>query len=126
TQPLTVRITNSSGAAISNAPVTFSVTQAGGALSATNGGPASTSLSSRTDANGEAVAYYLTPTTAQWIAVQAQAGFGSNIKQVTFTLATTDVSFPFVGLKLWLRGDAGVVANGTNAISKWVDGGQNG
>jgi hypothetical protein len=121
-QPLIVRVTSDVGGALSNAPVTFSVTSSGGALSTTSGGTQVSSLVSRTNALGEAVVYYKTPGSEMLATINAHAGGPGNVRLVTFTASTLEVPFPFLGLKLWLRGDAGVVKDGGNAISSWIDG----
>src|SRR5882724_2120448 len=121
-QPLVVLVTNGSGVPLANAPVTFSVTSSGGTLSASNGGTETSTLSCRTDAAGHAVASFTTPGTARLAVVNAQTGITGSVKQVSFTASTTDATFPFIGLKLCLRGDAGVVKDGGNAISSWIDG----
>ena len=125
-QPLVVRITNTAGTPLSNAPVTFSVTQAGGAVSTTSGGTTYSSLSCRTDATGKAQVYYQTPVTQRLAYVTAQSGTGQSIKQVSFTISTLNVSFPFLGLSTWLRADSGVLKDGNNAISDWADSTGNG
>ena len=120
-QPLTVQVKNAAGTPLFNAPVTFSVTQSGGGLSATSGGTTTSSLLSRTDSSGTAFAWYQTPTTAQLSVVTAQTGVGSSTTQVSFTASTLDVSFPVSGLKLWLKADAGITKDGNNNISSWLD-----
>jgi alpha-tubulin suppressor-like RCC1 family protein len=120
-QPLTVQVKNAAGTPFFNAPVTFSVTQSGGGLSATSGGTTTSSLLSRTDASGNAFAWYQTPTTAQLSLVTAQTGVGSSTTQVSFTASTLDVSFPVSGIKLWLKADAGITKDGNNNISSWLD-----
>jgi hypothetical protein len=121
-QPLVVRMTDDAGIALSNATVTFSTTLSGGALSATSGGSQVSSLVCHTNGLGEALVYYKTPMAEMLETVNAQAGDPGYVKQVTFTASTIGVNFPFVGLKLWLRGDAGVVKDASNAISQWIDG----
>jgi alpha-tubulin suppressor-like RCC1 family protein len=120
-QPLTVQVKNAAGTPLFNAPLTFSVTQSGGGLSATSGGTTTSSLLSRTDSSGTAFAWYQTPATAQLSVVTAQTGMGSSTTQVSFTASTLDVSFPVSGLKLWLKADAGITKDGNNNISSWLD-----
>ena len=120
-EPLAVLITNGAGAPLANAPVTFSVTASGGALSAISGGTETSTLACRTDAAGRAVVFFKGPAAARLAIVNAQAGISGSVKQVSFTASTTDATFPFVGLKLWLRGDVGVVKDASNAISRWTN-----
>lgn len=118
-QPLVVRITNSSGAPLSNAPVTFSLGQASGGLSATSGGGVSASTVVRTDATGRAAAYYQQPGVADApSSVTAEAGT-TTIKQVVFHASTGDI--PSLGLKLWLNAEAGVGTSSANVVSTWAD-----
>lgn len=125
-QPLVVKVTNTAGTPLSNAPVTFSVTQSGGAISTVSGGTTYSSLLCHTDAAGKAQVYYQTPSTQRLAYITAQSGVGQSIKQVSFTVSTLNVSFPFVGLSTWLRADTGVVKDGNNAISNWSDSTGNG
>ena len=118
--PLTVHVTNTSGVPLINAPVTFSLgPNSGGGVSATSGGTTVSSLTLRTDVNGNAAAYYQQPPTANTLStVNARAGTVT-IRQVTFTASTSDL--PPLGLKLWLRADAGITKDGNNNISSWLD-----
>jgi len=118
-QPLVVQVTNTSGGAYVNAPVTFSLGQASGGLSQTNGGTTVSSLTVRTDANGKATVYYKQPSTADTLTtVTAQSGTVT-IKQVTFTMSTG--SLPPLGLRFWVKADAGITKDGNNNISAWQD-----
>jgi alpha-tubulin suppressor-like RCC1 family protein len=118
-QPLVIQVTNTSGAPFANAPVTFSLGQIGGGLSQTSGGTTVSSLTVRTDVDGKATVYYQQPSTAETITtVNAQTGT-ITIKQVAFTLSTANL--PPIGLKLWLKADAGVTKDGNNLVTRWAD-----
>lgn len=123
---LQVRVTNGSGTPFSNAPVLFSVTQTGGGLSPINGGSTASSITVRTDASGVATIYYQTPNAATFETIVATVTTGSGNQQITFTSATATEIFPFVGLKLWLRGDSGIVKDVNNLVTQWTDGSGNG
>jgi alpha-tubulin suppressor-like RCC1 family protein len=116
-QPLVVRTANGSGASLNNAPVTFSLAQAGGGLSLTDRGSTASTLTLRTDTSGQATVYYQQPNSGP-SAVNVQAGTG-NVQQVTFTASF--LNLPTAGLKLWLKSDAGVVKDGNNKVSLWRD-----
>jgi alpha-tubulin suppressor-like RCC1 family protein len=118
-QPLVVQVKNTSGVPFVNAPVTFSLGQISGGLSQTNGGSTVSSLVVRTDTSGNATVYYQQPSTANVVTtVIAQSGTAT-IKQVTFIMSTG--SLPPIGLKLWLKADAGVTKDSNNNISAWLD-----
>jgi len=118
-QPLVVQVKNSSESPLTNAPVTFSLGQISGGLAQTSGGTPLSSLTLRTDSLGKAAVYYQQPSTANTLsAVNAQAGTVT-IKQVTFTASTGDL--PPIGLKLWLKADAGITKDSNNKISAWLD-----
>jgi alpha-tubulin suppressor-like RCC1 family protein len=86
-QPLVVQVTNGVGAALVNAPVTFSTSSSG--ISTTNGGTLASSLSVRTNGMGNATVYYLQPATLDTTStITAQAGPVAP-KTVTFTETTS-------------------------------------
>jgi alpha-tubulin suppressor-like RCC1 family protein len=116
-QPLVIRTANGSGGSLTNAPVTFTLAQAGGGLSLTDHGTTASSLSLRTDASGQATVYYQQPTSGS-SGVNVQAGTGS-VQQVSFT--ATFLNIPITGMKLWLRSDAGITKNANNLVSLWRD-----
>lgn len=120
-EPLVVQITNNGGVPLANAPVTFSVGQAGGGLSNVSGGSTVASYFCRTDSLGKAQIYYQTPNSQQVFLVQAQSGEGVNLRQVAFAASTADGVFPVIDLGLWLRADDGVVDDVTGRISQWTD-----
>jgi alpha-tubulin suppressor-like RCC1 family protein len=60
-KPLKVRLRNTAGQLLGNAPVRFTVTGGAGALASSLSGPQAQSLVARTDTNGEAVAYHSLP-----------------------------------------------------------------
>ncbi len=59
--PLAVKVTDSAGQLLSNAPVTFAVADGGGLLAANSGGATATSLQTRTGSDGMVGAFYLQP-----------------------------------------------------------------
>jgi Fibronectin type III domain/Bacterial TSP3 repeat len=118
-QPLIVQVTDTSGAPFVNAPVTFSLGQVSGGLSQTNGDATLSFLTVRTDASGKATVYYQEPPTASTVTtVNAQTGTVT-IQQATFTASTDDL--PPIGLRLWLRADAGITKDADNNVSAWLD-----
>ncbi len=118
-QPLIVQVTNTSGGAYVNAPVTFSLGQVAGGLSQTSGGATVSSLTIRTDANGKASVYYKQPSTSNTITTVIGQSGTVTIKQVTFTASTGDL--PPFGLRFWVKADTGVTKDGNNNISAWQD-----
>jgi alpha-tubulin suppressor-like RCC1 family protein len=118
-QPFVVRVTNSSGAPLVNAPVTFSLGQAEGALSLTSGGTTFSSLSIRTNASGLAAVYYQQPPAADApSSVNADTGT-STTKRLTLHASTADI--PTTGLKLWLNAQAGATVATNGLVSVWAD-----
>jgi alpha-tubulin suppressor-like RCC1 family protein len=82
-QPLQVHVVNSLGAVLVNAPVTFSVQWGGGVLAtATNSSQLSTTLSLRTDTNGNASLYYQLGASAS-----TQIDVTAGLSNVTFSAA---------------------------------------
>src|SRR5437588_547573 len=55
--PLVARVTNLSGVALVNAPVTFTIAQQNSGLALTSGGATAGSLTARTDSTGRATVY---------------------------------------------------------------------
>lgn len=113
--PLRVSVNSTNGVILTNAPVSFAVSQGGAQLAAVAYGTTSTSLNTRTDTNGLAQAALLLPSSGVTNYITATAKSGTNTVQVTFTALILD------GPKLWLRADAGVTTNASNQISVWVD-----
>jgi alpha-tubulin suppressor-like RCC1 family protein len=100
--PLTVQVLNSGSSPLTNAPLTFSVTNGLKELALTLNGTVSTNLLLQTDANGYARVYVYLPTNApvsNIVLVTAQSGASST--QVIFTetegLVATPVIFPAGG-----------------------------
>ena len=119
--PLIVKVMNGA-TAMNNAPVSFSVTQGGGQLSATSGGALSPTLLVRTAATGQVSAYFKTPAADD--ATDLITATAGTAPALTFT-AISD-SLPRTGLKMWLRGDRGVIKNASNQVSAWNDQSGNG
>jgi probable HAF family extracellular repeat protein len=88
-QPLRVRITDSGGVAVANAPVTFSGNASGGTVAAFAGGPFSGSFTANADQNGIASARVRLPGTAETVDIAATVTSGSNTQSVTFTATAT-------------------------------------
>jgi alpha-tubulin suppressor-like RCC1 family protein len=124
-QALAVRVTTSTGVALPNAPVTFSIIAAGSGLSTAVGGSTVSSLTLRTDNGGVAGAYYRTPPSQQISRIRAQTTSGATVSAVLFSASTVPEIFPSAGLQLWLRGDAGITSDANNAVSQWADGSGN-
>jgi RHS repeat-associated protein len=85
-QPLTVLVTNTSGIALTNAPITFSVGSGINQLATSTNGSLSSSLTLRTDNNGYSFVWLYLPTNAP----------ATNIVTVTATSAANSVSTNFV------------------------------
>jgi hypothetical protein len=62
-KPYTVRVHSPDGRILVNAPLTFTVTSGGGALSFTPDAPQQQAIATRTNANGEASVYHVLPDT---------------------------------------------------------------
>ncbi len=125
--PLVVKVTNNTTRLpLSNAPITFSVGNAGGMLSASSAG--STLLSSlalRSGTDGLVSAYFQLPNTYGTSAtVAATATSGTQTASQTFT--ESSIALPNSGLQLWLRADAGITLNGANSVASWTDQSPNG
>jgi len=89
--PLVVSVVDSNNQPLINAPVTFTVTDGGGALQKSSGAPASNSVNVLTDSTGNAKAYFQLPNiTGTTCNITASAGIGVNSVQVTFTEFTDD------------------------------------
>jgi alpha-tubulin suppressor-like RCC1 family protein len=117
--PLVVQTTNTSGGALVNAPVTFSLGQVAGGLAQTSGGTPLSSLTLRTDSLGKAAVYYQQPSAADTLsAVNAQTGT-STVKTVKFIESTATI--PISGLTLWLKADSGITKDANNFVSRWAD-----
>ncbi|MBV9464328.1 MAG: beta-galactosidase, partial [Verrucomicrobiae bacterium] len=90
--PLVVRVMQSDGSILKNAPVTLTASLHGG-LAVALGGSASESIALRTDGNGFASAYLRLPATyASTCAVTAVATSGASTRQVAFTEYTADAA----------------------------------
>jgi len=120
---LEVRVQNASGgAAISSAPVTFSIASgSSGGVSGTSGGTTGTSATVLTDASGYATVYYKSGTE------------GYKINTITATATATSVAANFTafcgvqnGLALWLKADAGVTTGTSGNVTAWADQSSNG
>ena len=94
---LTVQETNNVGAVLTNAPITFSVTNGLYELAASSNGTTSASLSLRTDASGYAAAWLFLPTNAPVTnIVFATATSSTNSVSVTFTATEAHVVTPVI------------------------------
>ncbi len=116
--PLTVRITDTNGVALTNAPLTFAVT-AGSAKLATNilQTPVTT-VNVCSVANAQAETLVLLPSgLGSTNYITATAWSGTNSVQVTFAAYTLS------GVKLWLRADAGIT---NSSVNRWSDQSGNG
>jgi probable HAF family extracellular repeat protein len=84
-QPLRIRVTDSAGAALPNAPVTFSGDASGATLAAFHGGPFNSSLTTHADQYGVASASVRLPATAGPLNIAATAASGSNTQNLAFS-----------------------------------------
>ena len=106
-QPMVVLVQAGDGTPLANAPVTFFVTQGGGAVGAAPSGTPSGVLSVRTGADGTALAYYQHPAMANATSrIRATAGTA----QVEFTTATLPA------------GTMAIAAGGTHTVALENDG----
>jgi hypothetical protein len=111
--PLTIRVTDTNGASLTNAPITFAVTQGGAQIATATNGTFSSSVSLRSGINGKAAVFMLLPSTLDTsISATATAWSGITSNQVAFAETT------FTGLKLWLRADAGIT---NSSVNTWFD-----
>jgi len=97
-EPLAVEVKDSNAAPLANAPLTFTLlSEHNGGLAATNDGlpHPTTSLTTRTDSNGIAIAYYLQPDGEEILSsIEAKAGETS---AVVYFEAMTMIVNPLVG-----------------------------
>ena len=70
----------------------------------------------------------LSPGTQYYYRIRANnfAGDSGYSNEVFVTTPMTGTTLPTTGLKVWLRADFGVVKDGSNAVSRWIDGAGNG
>jgi hypothetical protein len=115
-QPLLVSVTDTNNMALTNAPVTFTVTDGTGLLSAAlDSGPLMGSVVLRTDTNGNAAGWFQLPATfdtTNQITVTATSGVGST--QVVFTVWTGSSTDDTDGDGM---PDGWELANGLNPLS---------
>jgi len=116
--PLVVHVTDGSGTALVNAPITFAVAPGSdGGLALTSGGTTTPSLSLTTDSSGNATVYYEAgPEAIQNNTITATAVASAGSASVSFTAYCGVQS----GLNLWFRADAGVTQSSGN-VSQWND-----
>ncbi len=117
--PLTVQV-NGVGA-LSNAPVTFTVSAGSGLLSTTNSGSPTLSsrISLRTSSNGLAQVYLLdTNAGNDTIAVTAGTADPLSFSEIVQPIPAT---VPTNGLKGWFSAGVGVVTNTSGVVTGWSD-----
>jgi len=96
-QPLVVQVTDGFNNCLSNAPLTFSVTNGLNQLAATYGGPLATNLNVTTDGNGLARAWLFLPTNAPAVNyVTVTAHSGPYAEQLYFTAYEGEVAPPAI------------------------------
>ena len=115
--PLTVTVMTSGGGLLTNAPITFVVTNSGATMATATNGTFSSSISLRTSTAGQAAVYALMPSNyTMTINITATAWSGTQSNQVLFTATT--IGMP----RVWLRADAGVTTtNGAFNVRTWAD-----
>ncbi len=127
-QPLQISVTTSNGVALARAPVTFTVQQGAGQISASTTNPSLTSsFSLNTDSNGVAQIYFMPPAVTNITdRIAASAGPTGNATQIVFTENMSASDLPQTGLTLWLKGDEGVTQDPNGYVSSWADSSING
>ncbi|HEY5791804.1 MAG TPA: LamG-like jellyroll fold domain-containing protein, partial [Chthoniobacterales bacterium] len=122
TYPFTVKVSDSAGNPLKNAPVTFTMSQGAGKLALANTAESALvdTLSLRTDGQGLAQVYYRGADQAEVAAIQAVAGTAPLQAQALFTAGTVPADVLGGGLKLWLKADAVAQSSGTG-VAQWSD-----
>jgi hypothetical protein len=120
-QALAVEIRNAGNVLLTNAPVSFAVSQGDGQLTAsTNTVNWVSNLPLRTGTNGQAQAWFKLPIDyGVTNLVSATAYSGINTVAVSFSESTDEI--PKNGMQIWLKADAGVTKDGSNLVSQWAD-----
>ncbi len=119
TKPLVVKLTTN-GVAITNYPVTFSVSSGNGQFAVTNGGALFVTLTNRTDTSGMTSAALKLSSTPGANPVVISAFSGTYTTQVAF--AETAYAIPSSStLRLWLKSNSGVLTNSTGNVTNWLD-----
>src|ERR1041385_996129 len=120
--PLVVQVTGTNGLPLTNAPLTFAVTNTAVGLSTNLNGTTASTISLRSGSNGVASTYVKLPNVfgaTNFITVTAASGTNS----VQLTLSASAMSAQ--NIRLWLRADAGVTTNSSGNISTWTRQGTN-
>ena len=65
----------------------------------------------------------LSPSSQYYYRVRSNnfAGDSAYSNEISITTPATGATLPLTGLKMWLRGDFGVTADGNNRVSNWLD-----
>jgi len=114
--PLTISVTATNGTPLTNAPITFAVSQGSAQIAVATNGTFSSSTNLLTDPTGHASVFVrLSSVLNVTNLMTATAWSGSQSNQVTFTEMT------FGGIQLWLKADAGITFGTGNAVSLWAD-----
>jgi hypothetical protein len=111
--PLRILVTTTNGVVLSNAPLTFTVTQGAAQIALNPTGPFTTSVNLRSAGDGTAAVFAQMPSTlASNVSIAVSASIGTNTVQAVFNENT------WQGLRLWLRADAGIT---NSSVDRWAD-----
>lgn len=116
---LRVKVTNASLTPLRNAPVDFQVVSGSGKVALQNYGTPSVSLRAFTDVNGEAYVYAYASPNLETITISATAGTPTGFAQVNFS-ETTNAQLT-ANMRLWLKADEGVTADGGSSVVTWTN-----
>ncbi len=83
--PLTVQLTDTNASILTNAPVTFTVTQGSALIANSTKGTTTNAMQISTDINGQAAVWLQLPSTVGTNSVTVSAQSGTNVVQVTFS-----------------------------------------
>jgi hypothetical protein len=99
-EPLIVQVTDSNGAPLVNAPVVFSGSNGKFALTNDSNASLNSTLTMRTDSNGQAAVYYQTPDSASVISIMATARAGNDYVSTPFTATANPASVRYAVIDL--------------------------
>jgi alpha-tubulin suppressor-like RCC1 family protein len=121
--PLTVYVTATNGVALTNAPLTFTVTQGGGLIASSNNGTVTNVIQLRTGISGQAAVWLQLPSTNGTNVITVTAQSGTNVVQTNFTEIAGPIPMMAIGgeriMELTASGD--VVSWGGNQYGEFGD-----